>query len=136
MLRVRGGCARVRLFSSLQARDVQGTIQVLRPEYWYVSPAYGLSLDAHANSASNTGGLLSTLHAIGSSSAHPQTRTTQLGKQMRDHESSMNVMPIAALARELLHRNYADETLKCTKNRSLPAYYLGACIPHSCIAQC
>ena len=101
----------VRAFS-LTTRDIRGTIQILRRDCWYLSPTNGLALDAHANS-NISDGLLGSIHSLG------------MGRRDITH-----CPPLAFLARELLHKNFEDESLRCTKNMSLPAFYLSECKLH------
>ena len=94
----------------------RGMMASLRPEWYRLSPAVGLAFSA--------GGahLLSRLYELEPRIPIAEgAQVVSAGRAERWRGS-----PIGRLARDLLHRNHAEEPLYPTTNRSLPAAHLSA----------
>ena len=97
-------------------------MSILRPECYHLSPAVGLAFSAGGSH------LLSRLYDLQPAVAMADGARTQSfdGKEVRWKGCASG-----ALARSLFHRNHADEPLRPTNNRSLPAAHLSPSITAS-----
>ncbi|KAL1522406.1 hypothetical protein AB1Y20_017396 [Prymnesium parvum] len=102
----------------LPPHAVKGTMRMLTPQWWPLSPAVGLALSAGG------GHLLSRLYELEPRlllAEGARCHTAAGGAEARWRGSACCV-----LARELFHRNHAEEPLFPTSNQSLPAAHLSA----------
>jgi len=94
----------------LRPSDAIGTLSVLRPDRWHLSPAFGLAL------LSGGSPLVSRLYGL-------EPHAPSDGAVLADG-SKWRGTPSCRLARALFHRVQPDEPLRPTTNRSLPAAHL------------
>ena len=94
----------------LRPSDAIGTLSVLRPDRWHLSPAFGLAL------LSGGSPFVSRLYGL-------EPHAPSDGAVLADG-SKWRSTPSCRLARALFHRVQPDEPLRPTTNRSLPAAHL------------
>ena len=95
----------------------RGTLSLLKPHAWHLSPAIGLALSAGGSH------VLSRLYDL-----QPKVAIAD-GARGSNADGSSKVWSgsaAGALIRELFHRNHPHEPLRPTANRSLPAAHLSA----------
>ena len=97
---------------------VRGTMSMLKPELWHLSPAVGLALSAGGSH------LLGRLFEL-----EPRVAIADGARvTSADGQSEKRWVGSATtrLARDLFHRNHEEEPLYPTTNKSLPAAHLSA----------